>query len=383
MMTRAAAAGLLNVTFTKGVGVQVFTKDSPFPLTITDKEGRPLPGAEKLYNEVRSRYPTFNYSPAAKSAEQAAFGTKSVVAGESGTTGETGAAGTSVNKDVQSTTGVVDDKNSDPATFIPKVVPVKDWSATVEMPKNFTPKGQGLITGPYVKPEDRERFAARANEQVSALQNKALGAPDTQLVLDKLSKDLGTVNRDKFTATGPTADMRNQIAARLGDAARFFGMREPIDANDTAAFEGIQKGTSNLGLKSANSVTNSRIPFDLVRFTTEANPKMANSPLGAAMLTRNVEQGVQLERDKAQFFANYFRDFGHIEGAQKAFETINPSINYVNKGILKATEDIIPQAQRDYLSQYISDNPKKKADAMRRFDDNFGFKGSAKILLGE
>ena len=198
-----------------------------------------------------------------------------------------------------------------------------------------------------------------------------------------MSKDLGTVNRNQFTATGPTSEIRNQIAARLGDAARFFGMKEPIDPNDTAAFEGIQKGTSNLGLKSANSVTNSRIPFDLVRFTTEANPKLANSPLGAAMLTRNIEQGVQLERDKAQFFANYFREFKNTEQAQQAFEAINPSIKYVNKGILKATEDFVPQEQRDYLRQYISNNPTKKADAMRKFDDNFGFKGSAKILLGE
>ena len=368
MLTRVARAGMLEYKMVPRVGLQVFTKEDPFPLTITDPDGRPLPGAENLFREVQARNPTFNYSTEAKKAAATANAPSS---------------GEATSKDVRSLTGAVDEKNSNISNFIPKEVPISQWSATLEMPKDYIPKGQASMVGPYVSDADREKFTARGNQQVTDLQNKALGAPDTQFVLDKLSKDLGTVNRNQFTATGPTSEIRNQIAARLGDAARFFGMKEPIDANDTAAFEGIQKGTSNLGLKSANSVTNSRIPFDLVRFTTEANPKLANSPLGAAMLTRNIEQGVQLERDKAQFFANYFREFRNIEQAQQAFEAINPSIKYVNKGILKATEDFVPQEQRDYLRQYISNNPTKKADAMRKFDDNFGFKGSAKILLGE
>jgi hypothetical protein len=375
ILTRVARAGMLDAKFVPDVGLQVFDKETLVPVTVTDKYGKPLPEARELVQEFLSRNPTFNLSAEAKRASEA--GMKKI---ESPSVSGTPAKST----DGKTTTeqGVV----SDISKFVPPDVRPSEWNAVTQVPEGYQPKGQGAMMSPFN--ENRGKYTERGNQQVAALQNKALTAPDTQLIIDKMSKDLTTVNRDKFTAAGPTAVVRNNIAGGINEAARFFGYNEVIDPSNVAAFESIQKGTANLGYKTANSVTNSRVPFELVKSATQANPQIINSPLGASILLRNIEQGVQLERDKAAFFASYLRRFENVEDALTAFETLNPARKYVDRGIYKAMEDFIPQQQRDYLNQYLSredvaGDEKKKAAAIAKFDKQVGVNGAAKILLGE
>jgi len=375
ILTRVARAGMLDAKFVPDVGLQVFDKETLVPVTVTDKYGKPLPEARELVQEFLSRNPTFNLSAEAKKASEA--GMKKI---ESPSVSGTPTKST----DGKTTTeqGVV----SDISKFVPPDVRPSEWNAVTQVPEGYQPKGQGAMMSPFN--ENRGKYTERGNQQVAALQNKALTAPDTQLIIDKMSKDLTTVNRDKFTAAGPTAVIRNNIAGGINEAARVFGYNQVIDPSNVAAFESIQKGTANLGYKTANSVTNSRIPFELVKSATQANPQIINSPLGAAVLLRNIEQGVQLERDKAAFFASYLRRFENVEDALTAFETLNPARKYVERGIYKAMEDFIPQQQRDYLNQYLSredvaGDEKKKAAAIAKFDKQVGVNGAAKILLGE
>lgn len=367
MMTRALRAGMLEYRAVPGIGLQVFDKENPFPVTVTDEEGRPLPGAETLVREFMSRNPTFNFSNEAKAAAEKANAPKEGQPAATAQPAYTAPSG----------------KTSDISKFVPPDVHPSQWSAVTEPPKEYIPAKQQTIMGVHVPEEERKKYMDQGSRESAILREKALGAPDAQLIIDKMAKDFSTVNRDKFTAAGPSAEVRNRIAAGVNDAARLFGAESGIDPSNVAAFEGIQKGTANLGFKTANAVTNSRVPFDLVKSATEANPKITNSPLGAAMLLRNIEQGLQLERDKAQFFANYFRDFRHTEGAQQAFEKLNPASKYVDRGVYKAMEDYVPQNQREYLAQYVANNPDKREAAMRKFDNVVGVKGAAKILLGE
>jgi hypothetical protein len=375
MYTRVARAGMLDAKFIPDVGLQVFDKETLVPVTVTDKYGKPLPEARELVQEFLSRNPTFNLSAEAKKASEAGM-KKTEIPSVSGAPTKSSDGKTTTEQ------GVV----SDISKFVPPDVRPSEWNAVTEIPEKYQPAGQGAMMSPFN--ENRGKYNERGNQQVTALQNKALTAPDTQLIIDKMSKDLTTVNRDKFTAAGPTAVVRNNIAGGINEAARFFGYNEVIDPSNVAAFESIQKGTANLGYKTANSVTNSRIPFELVKSATQANPQIINSPLGASILLRNIEQGVQLERDKAAFFAAYLRRFENVEGALTAFETLNPARKYVDRGIYKAMEDFIPQQQRDYLNQYLSredvaGDEKKKAAAIAKFDKQVGVNGAAKILLGE
>lgn len=366
MATRALRAGMLDYKFIPDVGLQLFDKEGGIPITVTDKQGKPLPGAEKLVQEFITRNPTFNFSEAAKKATETAK--QAPVAGTATTTSTPGAA--------SAPEGVT----SDIRKFAPAEVAPSEWTAVTKIPDGYQPDRQAAIMSPFN--ENRATYVERGNQQVKDLQQKALAAPDTQMVIDKMAKDFATINRNSFTATGPTAKARNDIAGVLNDAARVFGSKEVVDPADNAAFEGLQKGTMNLGFKTANNVTNSRVPFELVKSATSANPQIANSPLGASMLLRNIEQAVQLERDKAAFFADYYRRFQNTEQAQEAFEAINPASKYVDRGVYNGMNDFIPKNQSDYLREYVANNPDKKAAAMAKFDQQVGVKGAAKILLG-
>lgn len=370
MATRALRAGMLDYKFIPDVGLQLFDKEGGIPLTVTDKYGKPLQGAEKLVQEFITRNPTFNFSEAAKKSTEAAK--QPPAAGTATTATTAGAPGA-----MAAPEGVT----SDIKKFVPAEVAPSQWNAITKVPEGYQPDRQAAIMNPFN--ENRKVYEERGNQQVKALQDKAIQAPDTQMVIDKMAKDFATVNRNSFTASGPTAEARNRIAGVLNDAARVFGSNEIIDATQPAAFEGLQKGTMNLGFKTANNVTNSRVPFELVKSATSANPQIANSPLGAQMLLRNIEQGVQLERDKAAFYADYYRRFQNTEGAQEAFEALNKPEKYVERGIYNAMNDYIPKNQSDYLREYVANNPDKKAAAMAKFDQQVGVKGAAKILLGE
>lgn len=370
MATRALRAGMLDYKFIPDVGLQLFDKEGGIPLTVTDKYGKPLQGAEKLVQEFITRNPTFNFSEAAKKSTEAAK--QPPAAGTATTATTAGAPGAMATPE-----GLT----SDITKFVPGEVAPSQWNAITKVPEGYQPDRQAAIMNPFN--ENRKVYEERGNQQVKALQDKAIQAPDTQMVIDKMAKDFATVNRNSFTASGPTAEARNRIAGVLNDAARVFGSNEIIDATQPAAFEGLQKGTMNLGFKTANNVTNSRVPFELVKSATSANPQIANSPLGAQMLLRNIEQGVQLERDKAAFYADYYRRFQNTEGAQEAFEALNKPEKYVERGIYNAMNDYIPKNQSDYLREYVANNPDKKAAAMAKFDQQVGVKGAAKILLGE
>jgi hypothetical protein len=269
---------------------------------------------------------------------------------------------------------------SDITKFVPPSVVPAEWKAVTKVPEKYQPDMQGSVMNPFN--ENREKFIEKGAAQVKELEQKVLSAPDTQVVIDKMAKDFGTVNRNSFTASGPTADARNRIVGAFNDAARVLGADAPVDPSNVAAYESLLKGTTNLGFKTANGVTNSRIPFELVKSATSANPQIANSPLGAIMLVRQIEQSVQLERDKADFYSDYFRRFQNTEGAREAFEKLNSADKYVEKAVYNGMNDFIPKNQSDYLREYVANNPDKKAAAMAKFDQQVGIKGAAKILLG-
>jgi hypothetical protein len=364
---------MIEVKSLPGVGIQVIDKENPGALvTVIDANGKVVPGSEELLARAKRENPTFNFSIPARDAQLAALKR----------TEDTTAAKTQQ----PPMPGGVDDPATKPENFKPAPVPLTEWKPVTRMPEGYTPVGQFTIINPWTTPEEKAAKMAPGLKAAEDMKVKASSVPSAQFLIDTMAKDVKTSNTNSFTAPGMTGEMRNKIASYLNDLAGVTGLTKAIDPANVAAFEGIQKGTIRLGYSTTNDVTNSRIPFEFVKSAIQANPSIANSPLGAYMLLRNNEQAKQMLSDQAEFYTNYVSKYGHTGGAEKAFTAWNDPQKYVDRGVLKATEDFIPKEAQDALRQRVAQYGKEFPVAMQRdkrdFDSMY-FKGASKILLGE
>jgi len=210
---------------------------------------------------------------------------------------------------------------------------------------------------------------------VAGLEQQALKTGPAMVQLQQIIQEYNSLPQSGFLAPGAGAAKRNELIASANAALRAIGA-QPIDPNAAGSAEAIQKGTFNLGAGVANSI-GTREPGYIVQQAVKNSPGIEMSKKGFDLVSSGLTQNAEYANDRAKFFRDYLSKFQHLDGAQEAFDHANPPQMYADRAMLNT----IPEADRQYLRDYVAQNPTKKADAMRRFEKDHGV-GTAKIVLG-
>ena len=251
------------------------------------------------------------------------------------------------------------------APAAPTPPPSFAWKPTTTVPQGFVPPNQyGIYTNGTLPQEQ-----AVAKGQIEEARNQSAAANTLQMRLDEMDHQFAQLPKNAFLSPGVGAETRAKIASTVNQYATSFGGQPLFDTNEVAAHENLLKDRFRLGADLAKSM-GGREPGYIVQQAVKANPGTENTPLGYQRITSGLREMAQYQQDRAAFFDDYNARFGHLNGAQEAFDKLNPPQMYANRAILSTVD---PRAI-DYLRQ----NPATKG----AFDQKFGA-GTSAMVLGQ
>jgi hypothetical protein len=323
--------------------LQLFDKENPTNpvIKLTDRFGRALPGRESLTNEAKQ------------------------MAGASG----------------QAATP--DQYVSDPTKLAEKPTDVNKWAPTLSMPDNYIPPNIDVALGPNPAtgelPKDAEKITTDAQNNVNNMEIKARNQASARLDLARLIREFDAIPQGGITSFGPGNAQRMEILGKVNSLLEVLGAPK-IDVPSQGFFEAAQKGTSALGFKVANSI-GTREPGYIVSQAIKSQPGTEMSKKGIDIVTSSMLAQNDYDQDKAKFYRNYVSRFHTLEGADAAFEHLNPVQMYADRGLVNSIPQPDKQKLTGFIEQYGAQYPGRAQQAIQAFEREHGL-GTAKLVLG-
>jgi hypothetical protein len=355
MMTRALKAGMLVPTWQPGVGLVVIDKENPYAgmTPVTDADGKPLPGNEKLVEEIQKSGSAPAGTPGAKPGAVPAVPVAPAA------------------------------KTSDITQVIQKPVDATSWTPTTSVPKNYIPANQANITMRDPSTGGMTDAAKGAYDSgkaaVGELEAKARNTGPAMVQLQQIIQEYNSLPETGLLSPGAGATQRYALIDKANAALRAIGA-EPIDRNSAGAVEAINKGTFSLGATLANSI-GTREPGYIVSQAVKNSPGIEMSKKGFELVSSGLKQNAEYSNDRARFFRDYLSKFQHLDGAQEAFDHANPPEMYAKRAILTT----IPADEKNRFVEFVRKNGEKYPNETRTTIQNFErehSKGSAALVLG-
>jgi hypothetical protein len=172
-----------------------------------------------------------------------------------------------------------------------------------------------------------------------------------------------------WTATGPGANTRMELASRVNQISGLFGGKPAVDPAAIGEWEALNKQTKLMGMQVVNNYFGgSREAASIINGATTAVPNSENSYLGFRMVSSAIEQDLQRQRELYQFKAQQLAAGKPLATAEVEFNKQNPVQSYTQRAIANAVPDDIVA--------HLTANP----DTVTAFDKHFG-KGIGEFIL--
>jgi len=337
-----------------GKGWVVVDKRKPFdPGTqITDANLNPLPGIDPKLGAV----------PVSRDSKDAPG---------AGTNVLTGAPARQ-----QPSTAPKTETKAEPVRSRPIARDVGTWQATIQAPEDFNPPGQYNIA--YGPEEYRQTEAARARPILLEQTNKGSAAYAQLTSLERMMANVEALPDEGFNTIGQFAPQRRAFAEGVNDFMRVLGKEPLFDPNDRAKIEELSKDATRLGGQLASSF-GTREPGFIVQQAISATPNIGQSKQAYRLIASGLVEQARYEKDKSSFMDNYFQRFGHLNGAVKLFEDLNPPEKYAARALANSTNK---REAGNFVRFMQMENvdPQEKAKAYRDFETRNGA-GTAKAVL--
>ena len=164
-----------------------------------------------------------------------------------------------------------------------------------------------------------------------------------------------------WTATGPAANTRLELAKTVNGVAGLFGLQPPFDPTKVSAWEALTKQTKLMGMQVVNNYFGgSREAASIINGATSAVPNAENSYLGFRLVSSGIEQDLLRQQQLYEYKAQKVAANQPLSTAETEFNQTHPVEMYTARAIANA----IP----DDLVAKLQANPSKVAD----FDQHFG-----------
>ena len=256
-----------------------------------------------------------------------------------------------------------------PAASAPTSAPSSTgpWKPSTTVPDNYVPPNQMAI---YQNPGLLKGEQENAAKAIGESRDQAGAGQQLQMRLDEMDRQFAQLPKNGLLSPGAAATARGDIAKGINTFATTLGAAAPYDPNQVAANENLLKDRFRLGADLAKQM-GGREPGYIVEQAVKANPGADNTPLAYQRITAGLRQAAQYQQDKAAFFDDYNAKFGHLNGAQQAFDQMNPPQRYADRAVVSTVDP------RDLgVLQANANNPA----ALSKFDQLYGT-GTASTVL--
>ena len=245
--------------------------------------------------------------------------------------------------------------------------------AQSNVPEGFTPPNQMNM---YLSPGVREKEQAAAEPQLAAQRAKATSAYQQSFVLDQMKHDFAQLPTAGMLSAGPWAESRLDAAKKINSVVNALGGKGPFNTTSISSLEELSKDSFRLGAALSSSIGGHEPGF-IVQQAVQANPSAANTPQGFSRIVAGLQEAATYEKDRSDFYNDYFAKFGHLNGAEELFSKLNPAQKYAQRAIIST----IPQnhVQR-LLNSYVADHD--NSNNIKEFNKLYGA-GSAESILGK
>ena len=208
------------------------------------------------------------------------------------------------------------------------------WKPTTAVPPSYLPPNHMAI---YQNPSVLKGEQENATKTIEAVRGESQAAGGLQMRLDEMDRQYAQLPKTSILAPGAAATARADIAKGINTFAATLGAAPPFDPNALAANENLLKDRFRLGADLAKSM-GGREPGYIVEQAVKANPGADNTPLAYQRITAGLRQASQYQQDRAAFFDDYNARFGHLNGAQQAFDRMNPPDRYADRAVISTVD---------------------------------------------
>src|SRR5579859_2377794 len=169
------------------------------------------------------------------------------------------------------------------------------------------------------------------HQQAEILGKEYAGVVDSFNHAQAAQGPLTTIANSTEFRTGPSAPWRLAFQKGVQDLSQGIGVESSEDfAKRIAAGEIIGKSGTQLGFALSRTL-GTREAAQLVQQAIATNPGLLNSPEGNKQLIALINQGLQRDIDKRQFYDNWFNTRQHsYDGAGVAFNNSAPVEKYIS-----------------------------------------------------
>ena len=248
-----------------------------------------------------------------------------------------------------------------------------------DLPGYLPPPSSGSMTGgtgpqqltPGMTPAQRAA-ETELGKDFATTDKKSYDAANTSLgMLTSANNAADIMNRTPggWTATGPGANTRLELASHINQLSGLFGGKPVVDPAAIGEWEALNKQTKLMGMQVVNNYFGgSREAASIINGATTAVPNAENSYLGFRMVSSGIEQDLQRQRELYQFKARQLAAGKPLATAEVEFNKQNPVQNYTQRAIANAVPDDIVA--------HLTANP----DTVAAFDKHFG-RGIGEFIL--
>lgn len=248
------------------------------------------------------------------------------------------------------------------------------------------PPGQSAFTPRLIKNPDGS-VASSVTPSTEVLQKTAAanyehareayaGAQQAKMQLASMEDSFRGLNSTNWSSTGAGAEAKLKFANAVNSVWQTLGVKGenlPFDPEKIADWQKLAKDTTRLGFSLARTL-GAREAMQIVQGAINANPNIANTPLGAKMVLNAIRENAQRDTDYFEYATKYAQTHGgDLVGAEVEFNKLNKPETYARRAILQAQKDIPYEA----IEQLRSDPSMAAA-----FDKHYNAKGAAKMFLG-
>jgi hypothetical protein len=229
-------------------------------------------------------------------------------------------------------------------------------------PAGSTPGGTTTVT-PGMSPAQQavekklgEDFADKDTHAYAGANNSLYALGQMNNAAEVLDKTPGS-----WTSTGPTANMRMNVAQGVNTIGGLFGIPPAVDPAAIGSWEALNKQTKLMGFKIINSAFGAgREAASIINNATSAVPSSENTYLGFRLVSSGIEQELQRQRELYEYKSQLVNQGQPLATAEADFNKTHPVATYTQRAIANAVPDDI--------SSYLVAHP----DTVKAFDGHFG-----------
>ena len=208
------------------------------------------------------------------------------------------------------------------------------WKPTTTVPQGYIPPNEMAI---YQNPSVLKGEQENATATIKDARDQAAASNQLQMRLDEMDRQYAQLPKTGLLAPGTAATARADLAKGINTFAATMGASPPYDPNQVAGNENLLKDRFRLGADLARQM-GGREPGYIVEQAVKANPGADNTPLAYQRITAGLRQASQYQQDRAAFFEDYNTRFGHLSGAQQAFDQMNPPQKYADRAVISTVD---------------------------------------------